>query len=67
MPCQVVMKIALLVQAALAVMMAGAAVVGSTDLKFSLPGYTWVLVCAISTAVYLLLIKSLNRDTSRRL
>ena len=72
MPCQLVIKVALFavrcaVQAALAVMVAGAALAGLTDLTFSLPGYTWVLICAISTAVYLLLIKSLNRDTGRRL
>ncbi|GAB4824177.1 hypothetical protein N2152v2_011223 [Parachlorella kessleri] len=48
---------------ALVLMVGGAAVAGITDLTFSLPGYSWVAVCVVSTAVYLLLIKKLKDVT----
>jgi hypothetical protein len=41
----------------------GAAIAGLTDLQFSLPGYFWVTLCAISTAVYLLFIDKLGRES----
>ncbi|KAK9843519.1 hypothetical protein WJX81_006926 [Elliptochloris bilobata] len=44
-------------------MVAGAAIAGLTDLTYSLPGYLWVSVCAVSTAVYLLLIRRLKDRT----
>ncbi|EKX49335.1 hypothetical protein GUITHDRAFT_136021 [Guillardia theta CCMP2712] len=45
------------------VMSAGAAIAGLTDLTFSLPGYFWVLTCAISTALYLLFISKLGKES----
>jgi len=50
-------------QAAVLVMSLGAAVAGFTDLTFSLPGYCWVLTCAVSTALYLLFIDKLGRES----
>ena len=47
-------------------MVAGAVVAGLTDLTYSLPGYLWVSVCAVSTAVYLLLIRLLKDRTGER-
>ncbi len=44
-------------------MVAGAIIAGATDLSYSLPGYIWVAICAISTAVYLLLIRKLSDKT----
>lgn len=48
-------------------MVGGAVVAGLTDLTFSGPGYAWVAVCVVSTAVYLLLIKKLKDVTGARL
>ena len=48
-------------------MVAGAVIAGLTDLTYSLPGYIWVSVCAISTAVYLLLIRLLKDRTGQYL
>ncbi len=45
------------------VMVTGALIAGATDLTFSLPGYIWVAICAVSTAVYLLLIRLLKDKT----
>uniref|UniRef100_A0A7S0EDN4 Sugar phosphate transporter domain-containing protein n=1 Tax=Hanusia phi TaxID=3032 RepID=A0A7S0EDN4_9CRYP len=45
------------------VMSAGAAIAGLTDLTFSLPGYFWVLTCAVSTALYLLFISKLGKES----
>ena len=50
-------------QAAILLMVAGAVIAGLTDLTYSLPGYLWVSVCAVSTAVYLLLIRLLKDRT----
>ncbi|KAK9817301.1 hypothetical protein WJX72_012400 [[Myrmecia] bisecta] len=44
-------------------MVVGAVVAGATDLTYSLPGYIWVSICAVSTAVYLLLIRMLKDKT----
>lgn len=44
-------------------MVAGAVVAGATDLTYSLPGYIWVSICAVSTAAYLLLIRKLSDRT----
>ena len=44
-------------------MLAGALIAGATDLTYSLPGYIWVTICAISTAMYLLLIRALKDST----
>ncbi|DBA85028.1 TPA: hypothetical protein ACH3X2_005762 [Trebouxia sp. C0005] len=45
------------------VMLIGAIIAGATDLTYSLPGYIWVSICAISTAMYLLLIRALKDST----
>ena len=50
-------------QGAILIMMAGALIAGATDLTYSLPGYVWVTICAISTAMYLLLIRALKDST----
>lgn len=47
-------------------MVGGAVVAGLTDLTFNGPGYAWVSVCVVSTAVYLLLIKRLKYVTGAR-
>ena len=44
-------------------MLAGALIAGATDLTYSLPGYIWVTICAVSTAMYLLLIRALKDST----
>jgi len=49
------------------VMVSGAIVAGATDLSYSLPGYIWVAICAVSTAVYLLLIRKLSDKTGKPL
>ena len=50
-------------QVSILLMVAGAVIAGLTDLTYSLPGYLWVSVCAVSTAVYLLLIRLLKDRT----
>lgn len=50
-------------QFSIMVMVTGAVIAGATDLTFSVPGYIWVAVCAVSTAVYLLLIRLLKDKT----
>ena len=55
------------VQLAILVMIAGAIIAGITDLTFSLPGYIWVAICAVSTAAYLLLIKYLKDESGAQL
>lgn len=50
-------------QAAVLVMCVGAMMSGLTDLAFSLPGYCWVFTCAASTALYLLFIDKLGRES----
>ena len=50
-------------QFSIMVMVIGAVIAGATDLTFSVPGYIWVAVCAVSTAVYLLLIRLLKDKT----
>ena len=52
-------------QFAIMVMVTGAVIAGATDLTFSLPGYIWVAICAVSTAVYLLLIRLLKDKTGK--
>ena len=54
------------VQFAILVMVTGAVIAGATDLTFNLPGYIWVAICAVSTAVYLLLIRLLKDKTGAR-
>ena len=54
-------------QLSITVMVAGAIIAGATDLSYSLPGYIWVAICAISTAVYLLLIRKLSDKTGKPL
>ena len=44
-------------------MLTGAIVAGATDLTYSLPGYIWVSICVVSTAMYLLLIRLLKDST----
>lgn len=51
------------VQAAVIVMSLGAAIAGLTDVQFSLPGYFWVMTCAVATALYLLFIDKLGRES----
>jgi len=46
---------------AIVLMVGGAVIAGSTDMAFSLPGYTAVAICVVSTAGYLLLLK-VNAD-----
>jgi hypothetical protein len=41
----------------------GAAIAGLTDVQFSIPGYFWVMTCAVSTALYLLFIDKLGRES----
>jgi solute carrier family 35 protein len=48
---------------AVIVMTLGAAIAGLTDLTFSLPGYCWVITCAVSTALYLLFISKLGKES----
>ena len=50
-------------QAAIALMIAGAITAGATDLSYSLPGYVYVAICAVSTAVYLILIRFIRERT----
>lgn len=50
-------------QGSIVVMLIGAIIAGATDLTYSLPGYIWVSICAISTAMYLLLIRALKDST----
>eukprot|EP00884_Botryococcus_braunii_P004078 jgi/Botrbrau1/13671/Bobra.0378s0005.1 len=45
---------------AILIMLTGATIAGATDLSFSLPGYIFVTICVVSTAAYLLLIRSLK-------
>ena len=52
-----------LLQAAIALMIAGAITAGATDLSYSLPGYVYVAICAVSTAVYLILIRFIRERT----
>lgn len=49
--------------AAIVVMITGAILAGATDLSFSLPGYVYVSICAVSTAVYLILIRFIQERT----
>ena len=53
-------------QFAILVMVTGAVIAGATDLTFNLSGYIWVAICAVSTAVYLLLIRLLKDKTGAR-
>eukprot|EP00891_Asterochloris_glomerata_P006620 jgi/Astpho2/6620/fgenesh1_pg.00101_%23_26_t len=48
---------------AICIMLTGAVIAGATDLTYNLPGYIWVSICAVSTAVYLLLIRLLKEKT----
>ena len=52
-------------QTSIFVMVSGAVIAGATDLSYSLPGYIWVAICAVSTAVYLLLIRKLSDKTGK--
>ena len=53
----------LYVQFAIIIMVAGAVIAGATDLTYNVQGYVWVAICAVSTAVYLLLIRLLKDKT----
>ena len=44
-------------------MVTGAVIAGATDLNYSMAGIVYVAVCAVSTAVYLLLIRLLKDKT----
>ena len=44
-------------------MITGAITAGATDLSYSLPGYVYVAICAVSTAVYLILIRLIRERT----
>ena len=48
--------------AAILVMVAGSAVAGATDLSFNATGYAWVGVCVLSTATFLILIRTLGKE-----
>eukprot|EP00292_Cryptomonas_paramecium_P009095 CAMPEP_0113695706 /NCGR_PEP_ID=MMETSP0038_2-20120614/21061_1 /TAXON_ID=2898 /ORGANISM="Cryptomonas paramecium" /LENGTH=257 /DNA_ID=CAMNT_0000618303 /DNA_START=246 /DNA_END=1015 /DNA_ORIENTATION=+ /assembly_acc=CAM_ASM_000170 len=50
-------------QLAVIVMTIGAAIAGLTDITFNFVGYFWVLICAFSTALYLLFIDKLGRES----
>ncbi len=56
-------RLLLLLQGSIVVMLIGAVIAGATDLTYSLPGYIWVVICAVSTAMYLLLIRALKDST----
>lgn len=47
---------------AILVMVAGAALAGATDLSFNATGYAWVSVCILSTAAFLILIRTLGKE-----
>eukprot|EP00241_Pyramimonas_parkeae_P004814 CAMPEP_0114241372 /NCGR_PEP_ID=MMETSP0058-20121206/9597_1 /TAXON_ID=36894 /ORGANISM="Pyramimonas parkeae, CCMP726" /LENGTH=363 /DNA_ID=CAMNT_0001353893 /DNA_START=528 /DNA_END=1619 /DNA_ORIENTATION=- len=47
----------------LLLMCTGAIVAGMTDMTFSLPGYIYISLCVVSTAMYLLLIRRLRDVT----
>ncbi|KAK9803490.1 hypothetical protein WJX73_008278 [Symbiochloris irregularis] len=49
--------------ASIGLMILGAILAGATDLSFSLPGYVYVSICAVSTAVYLILIRFIQERT----
>jgi drug/metabolite transporter (DMT)-like permease len=53
-------------QFAIILMVTGAIIAGATDLNFSMAGIVYVSVCAVSTAVYLLLIRLLKDKTGVR-
>ena len=55
--------LSVLLQSAIFIMLIGAVTAGATDLSYSLPGYIWVTICAVSTAMYLLLIRALKDST----
>ena len=44
-------------------MIVGAILAGATDLSYSLAGYVYVGICAVSTAVYLILIRLIQDRT----
>lgn len=48
--------------AAILVMVSGAALAGATDLSFNATGYAWVGVCVVSTAAFLILIRTLGKE-----
>lgn len=52
-------------QASIGLMIVGAILAGATDLSFSLPGYVYVTICAVSTAVYLILIRFIQDRTRK--
>ena len=54
-------------QFAIFVMVGGAILAGASDLSYSLPGYIWVTICAVSTAAYLLLIRKLSDRTGEHM
>ena len=54
-----------LTQGSILVMIVGAVIAGATDLSYSLPGYIYVSVCAVSTAVYLILIRLISDKTGK--
>lgn len=50
-------------QVAIVLMVTGAIIAGATDLNYSMAGIVYVAVCAVSTAIYLLLIRLLKDKT----
>lgn len=56
-------KVSTFMQCSIVLMVTGAIIAGATDLTYSLPGYIYVAICAVSTAVYLLLIRLLKDKT----
>lgn len=49
--------------AAISVMCSGGLIAGATDLTFSLPGYVFVSICCVATALYLVLIVRVGAST----
>ena len=50
-------------EVAIVLMVTGAIIAGATDLNYSMAGIVYVAVCAVSTAIYLLLIRLLKDKT----
>ena len=53
-------------QVAIVLMVTGAIIAGATDLNYSMAGIIYVAICAVSTAVYLLLIRLLKDKTGEQ-
>ena len=44
------------------VMVSGAALAGATDLSYNARGYAWVSICVLSTAAFLILIRTIGKE-----